>query len=135
MKLCNKYKKPALFLIENNPMLLIQLNSEMAANNGYDVYSYFSTEQALKELEAIEPKIVIVSSNPERGLNEQQAVIAIKSILPETYVVILSTNDAEGAIDLLKSGADNFIQKTATSIEELAKQLLSLPLITNLKAA
>ncbi len=127
MKFCNKYKKPSLFIVGNVSMFSLQLNMEINEKSNYTVYVYNSAEDALQELQSIQPKIVILDSFPGKGMNGQQAIIAIKSLLPEVYSIILSSNnDADTAIDLIKSGADSFIYKKENVIEEIVDEILSV---------
>ena len=55
-------------------------------------------------------------------MNGHEAIIKIKKLLPETYIAILSQQKSpEVTIDLIKSGADNYIIKNKEAMETLKK--------------
>lgn len=127
MKFCNRNKKPSLFIIGNISMLSLELNMEINEESDYIVYVYNSVEEALQELKTLQPKIVILDSFPGKGMNGQQAIIAIRSLLPDVYSIVLSANnDADAAIDLIKSGADSFIYKAENTVDAVVNEILSL---------
>ncbi len=132
MKFCNKNKKQSLVIVGNITMLTLELNMEISEKNDYKVYSYGNGEEAIQELKMLQPEIVILDSYPGKGMNDQQTVITIKSLLPNVYVIILSdANDVDAAIDLLKSGADSFIYKSENTLSEVLEEVNSLAKINN----
>ena len=136
MKLFNKNIKPSLFIIKGHSLFSFQLSIEITEKTDFTVYSYPASEDALTELKAIQPKVIVIDTDAPKGLNPQQAIIAIKNLLPHSLVIILSTGgDAEGAMDLMKSGADSYVKKNGDTIHQLLAEITSLTTVSNLSAA
>ncbi len=127
MKFCIKNKKPSVVLIENDPMFSIQFSIELRENSNCVLHNFYNAEEALNEIKLIRPALVVIGTQKEKGLTEQQILIAVKTILPDALVVILSSSDdVEKTLDLLKSGADNIISKKAYTESHLMEHIYSL---------
>ena len=110
-------KKDVVFIVEDNPTWAATLKARLGKR--FNVMTFASGEEALKNLKA-KPKIVILDYHLEGEMTGADVLNEIKKRLPEAYVVILSAQkDIKTALEILKSGAYDYIIKGETAVNRL----------------
>ena len=110
-------KKDVVFIVEDNPTWAATLKARLTKK--FNVMTFASGEEAIKNLKA-KPKIVILDYHLEGNMTGADVLKVIKEKLPDTYVIILSAQkDIKTALEILKSGAYDYIIKGETAINRL----------------
>ena len=110
-------KKDVIFIVEDNPTWAATLKARLSKR--FNVMTFASGEEALKNLNA-KPKIVILDYHLEGQLTGADVLHEIKKKLPDTYVIVLSAQkDIKTALEILKSGAYDYIIKGETAVNRL----------------
>lgn len=118
------YLKKTIFIIEDNPVFSFWLSSQLDITGNYRICSYSSAEEALADLVDLKPSFIILDYNLGDNMDGHEAILRIKKLLPEAYITILSQQKNPGiTLDLIKSGADNYIIKNKEAMEKL-KELI-----------
>lgn len=116
----NSFKPKTVFIIEDNAVFSFWLNAQLDIAGNYRICSYSSAEDALNDLMEVKPSFIILDYNLGERMNGHEAIIKIKKLLPETYITILSQQkNPDITIDLIKSGADNYIIKNKEAMDTL----------------
>ncbi|CUS98426.1 sigma-54-dependent transcriptional regulator [Candidatus Chrysopegis kryptomonas] len=85
--------------------------TQVLKDSGYDVVSYLSGEEALKNLQDDQPDIILLDIflKDENGLDVLKKIKAEDSLLP--VLMITAYSDVTLAVQAIKLGADDFILK------------------------
>jgi len=109
--------KMRLMLVDDEERFL-QTTSKMIRKKGYDVITAVSGEQCLEKLETELVHVVILDVKMP-GMDGVETLKKIKQKYPRIEVIMLTGHaTADSAVEGLKSGATDYLQKP-TSIEDL----------------
>lgn len=112
-----KNQKPNIFIVEDNLVYqnILRFDLERLGNN---IHSFTKGEDVLTQLH-LNPEIVILDYRLEGDMSGMDVLKAIKSINPDIQVIILSSQeDIETAINTLKYGAFDYVEKTENALAE-----------------
>lgn len=109
-----------IFVIDEDPLFPVWFGSVFGDKTGYSVLGYSRPEEAYEEMKTCNPRFVFLNHNSLKGINVQPAILKIKALFKETRVIVMSDeNNAETAVDLMRSGADDFVQKDEATISKM----------------
>ncbi len=112
-----KTQKSKIFIVEDNLVYqnILRFDLERLGN---DIYSFTKGEDVLTQLH-LNPEIVILDYRLEGDMSGMDVLKAIKGINPDIQVIILSSQeDIETAINTLKYGAFDYVEKTENALAE-----------------
>lgn len=116
--------KNSVFIIDDNSIYLLWLNKQLSNHGNYTIHSFSSAEAALTELPKILPQVIVIDYQFIGSMNGQEALTKIKFLSPMSRVIFLSAQkNMLVAIGLIKSGADEYLQKTEDCIPALLKHI------------
>ena len=107
------------FIVEDNPMYSFMLTYNLEQEFHFNISNFDSGEDCLLNLEHHHPFIIILDYKLKNmdGVNVLQYV---KRNFPEIYVIVVTEQkNIHTAVDIMKRGAFDYIQKSQTSLEEL----------------
>lgn len=119
------FRKCIVFIDDDLDML--SFLNECVKNSGYEVHSFSSADEAIKNIEEIFPSIVFIDYQME-NMNGIELLKNIKSIIPEAVLIMLTGEGNEKvAVSAIKSGADDYLVKPVTKeqIHEVISQYLA----------
>jgi DNA-binding NarL/FixJ family response regulator len=107
-------------IVEDNDKLRGTLARVIARADGFSCVSqHASAEDALKELPAVRPNVVLMDINLP-GINGVECVRQLKKILPQTNVMMLTVyEDTENIFNALAAGANGYMLKRTPGAELL----------------
>jgi DNA-binding NarL/FixJ family response regulator len=107
-------------IVEDNDKLRGTLARVIARADGFSCVSqHASAEDALKELPAVKPNVVLMDINLP-GINGVECVRQLKKILPQTQVMMLTVyEDTENIFNALAAGASGYMLKRTPGAELL----------------
>jgi len=114
----NTLNKPKIIAIDDSPMLVNFLKTFLS--KAYDVTTYTSTSEALKELSegAISPDCILTDFYLGNDLTGLAFITQLKEIDPIIPVLVLSGScDMNQKITCLQNGAADFISKPFNPME------------------
>jgi len=99
-------------IVEDNPELREELIALFRGFEGFAcVASYSTAEEALQELPAVKPEVILMDINLP-GMSGIECVRTLKTRLPKAPVVMLTVHDDDDSIfESLKAGAVGYILK------------------------
>jgi DNA-binding NarL/FixJ family response regulator len=108
-------------LVEDNPGLRASLETLLNRASGIRCLGAFADgEQALRELPALRPQVVLMDINLP-GLSGVQCVAPLAGLLPGTHIVMLTVYDNTDAIFAsLEAGACGYLLKPARAAQLVA---------------
>lgn len=113
-----KNKSPNVFIVEDNLIFQHLLSYELSSK-GLDVTAFTKGEDAISALHH-SPDVVVLDYSLEGTMNGMDVLKAIKSINASIQVIILSAqSDLEVAINTLKYGAFDYVEKTDNATNEI----------------
>jgi len=123
-------KKILLFLVDDDPMFLKELEIEFSQNTGSLIRTFSTGELCLKEL-SLNPDIIIldyhlddVEKNAINGLETLDRIKAVNSRIP---VIMLSSQDKiEVAVNCMKHQAFDYFVKSETAFIRLQKTITTI---------
>ena len=121
-----------LFIIDDNPSLVIELKSYLTGRFGLDlnISTFSSGESALEEVN--ENTRIVILDYYLGGRNGNKILKLIKAINPETEVIMLSSNeDIAVAIDSFRKGAKDYVikgNKSNRKIISIVYNILAYPI-------
>ncbi|OFY84798.1 MAG: hypothetical protein A3F72_05940 [Bacteroidetes bacterium RIFCSPLOWO2_12_FULL_35_15] len=114
----------SIFIVEDNFLYTYMLESALKEHGNFKVTAFATGEECLELLDN-NPDIIILDHLLGKGMNGLATFKIIHSRKPKIPIIILSCQtDAQVAIDTMKAGAYDYIQKQNYSIGELEKTLL-----------
>lgn len=122
----NSAGRPRIFIVEDNFVFSYVLETTLKEKENYEITTFTSGEECIKFLVA-NPDVVVLDYNLGKGLNGMDTFRVIQHTIPKTPVIVLSgQDDAQVALDLLKMGAFDYIEKknTGTAIEKLQDSII-----------
>lgn len=112
-----KNQSAKVFVVEDNLIYQNLLTYDLSAK-GFNVTAFTNGEDAIALLHQL-PDVVILDYKLAGGMNGMDVLKAIKSINPSIQVIILSAqSDLEVAINTLKYGAFDYVEKTDAATTE-----------------
>ncbi len=113
-----KNQPAKVFVVEDNLIYQNLLTYDISAT-GFDVTAFTNGEDAIALLHQL-PDVVVLDYKLSGGMNGMDVLKAIKSINPSIQVIILSAqSDLEVAINTLKYGAFDYVEKTDSAPTEI----------------
>jgi RNA polymerase sigma factor (sigma-70 family) len=105
-------------IVEDNDKLRGTLTRVLNRAEGFRCVSqYPNAEDALKDLPDIKPEVVLMDINLP-GMNGVECVRQLKSLLPDTQVMMLTVyEDTENIFNALAAGANGYMLKRTSSKE------------------
>lgn len=114
------------FVVEDNPAYSFMLSSTLEHEFSFNILTFDSGEACLLNLEKNRPLIVILDYNL-KNMNGANVLNYIKRNYPEIYVIVLSNQpQIRTAVEIMKRGAFEYIQKSRTSFEELRNTIFRI---------
>jgi len=109
------FMKPKIFLVDDDTLFQTTLAHHLAIKKGYEVTSFSTGEECLKNLDQ-EPEVIILDYNldaTQEGIINGLTVLRItKRRKPNVHVIVLSgVEDASIVAKLLYNGAFNYVMK------------------------
>lgn len=128
-----------IFLVDDEPIQNEMLKDYVSERFNYDIRTYTSGEDALKDIH-LNPDIVVLdfhlNSHIPTAKNGVEVLKDIKSLVPTTQVIMLSGQDKlEVAIDSMKYGAYDYVIKGETAFSRTENILNNIKELRNLKAS
>lgn len=115
---------PCIYVIQNDGLFSFWLSVVLEGRTRYRIHDYLGLEESLSDITEFKPMYVILKDGPKNKIDAQQAILNIKGLSPATSVIVLSDEkDAEAAIDLIRTGADNYIGLGQNAVEELIQTI------------
>ncbi|WP_395043288.1 response regulator [Flavobacterium sp.] len=116
-----------LFIVEDNPESALKLHQFLATRFG-TIFNIFTFSDSVKALEKIDKNTTIVVLDYDYfGEKGNKILKFIKTINPNTKVIILSNHDDIGAkIESYKNGATDFIVKDTVTEKKLDSKIFSI---------
>jgi len=122
----NSNQPKTVFIIEDNAVFSFWLNAQLGMNGNYRICSYNKAEDAIRDLLDLSPSFIILDYNLGENMSGHEAILKIKKLLPAAYITILSQQKDPGVtVDLIKSGADNYIIKNKDAMDNIKKLIES----------
>ncbi len=115
----------SLFIVEDNRMYSLYIDSLLSEQFNYKVYPYASGEECLKDL-YLTPDIIILDYMLG-GINGLDVLNRIRQQLPETQVILLTAQkDLDPAVKLMKAGAFEYIIKDKDAPAKLVDAIIRI---------
>src|SRR5882762_10047798 len=107
-------------IVEDNEQLRGTLARVLNRSEGFRCVSHYgSAEEALKDLPATKPEVVLMDINLP-GINGVECVRQLKQVLPNVQVMMLRVyEDTENIFSALAAGATGYLLKRTKSAELL----------------
>lgn len=120
-------KEPVIFILDNNPIHRSLLKYHLNINNFISVHAFQSADECLYRLQKnMIPDFVITDYDPQHKLDHTLIARIEKSSTLPKIIFFASSDDPILAINLLDSGATDYIVKTSRldyGINELIKNI------------
>ncbi|MCF8379256.1 MAG: response regulator [Bacteroidales bacterium] len=112
-----------IFFVDDDKMILNFVEYTLNNRGTYDIRTYQSGEDCLKNLN-LKPDLIVLDHYLERSSDKYstgfEILLEIKKLAPKTPIIILSSQDDKELIDnYLKSGASQYIPKNDYFIDIL----------------
>jgi two-component system, NtrC family, response regulator HydG len=105
-------------LVVDDEVALAETMAEALERSGYDVVTANSGAEALKLLERAEPSVILTDLKME-GMDGLTLLKKAKQELPDAEVVVITGHgDVQTAVEAMRAGAANYVQKPV-GLEEL----------------
>ncbi|OJW81304.1 MAG: hypothetical protein BGO69_04360 [Bacteroidetes bacterium 46-16] len=129
--------KRYIFLVDDEPIQNEMLKDYLAERFVYDIKTYESGEDALKDMH-LNPEIVVLdfhlNSNKAGAQNGVEILKAIKERHPSTQVIMLSGQDKiDVAIDSMKYGAYDYVVKGETAFSRMENTMNNISELHRIK--
>lgn len=104
-------------IVDDHPMWRDAVERDLTTR-GYDVVATAgSVREAVARVQATQPDLVLMDMNLPDG-NGTEATIAIRAVLPEVKVLVLSaSSERTDVLDAVKAGASGYLLKSAGADE------------------
>jgi DNA-binding NtrC family response regulator len=115
-------KKKVIFVVEDDPGFNMMLTSYLTNKNKWDVHSFESGENCMKELD-LKPDIFLQDIDLP-GMNGIEVMKRVKKMLPEAQFIFLSAQtDIKVVVDALSFGAFDYIVKDGYAKENALNKI------------
>ncbi|HTF04944.1 MAG TPA: response regulator [Bacteroidia bacterium] len=117
--------KKAVYVVEDNPMFVLMLNYRFDEWTNVNLVHFSTAEDCIKHLEThhSHPSLYVLDYQLP-GMNGLDALKKIKKLDTQSRVAILSsTLNKELAIEFMKAGAEEVIEKRDRYLEKLCRLL------------
>ena len=116
-------KKISIFLVDDDELYLKLLIAGLSYNKSYQVKTFLTGELCLAQLDE-KPDIIVLdyflNGIEKTALDGLQTLTNIKSLHPEIFVIMLSSQDKiEVAVNCMKMQASEYIVKSETAFTRL----------------
>jgi DNA-binding NarL/FixJ family response regulator len=123
-------KKILLFLVDDDPLFLKELEIEFSQNTGSAIRTFSTGELCLKEL-SLNPDIIILDYHlddvEKNAINGLETLDRIKAVNPRIPVIMLSSQDKiEVAVNCMKHQAFDYFVKSETAFIRLQKAITTI---------
>lgn len=117
--------KKAVYVVEDNPMFVLMLNYRFDEWTNVNLVHFSTAEDCIKHLEThhSHPSLYVLDYQLP-GMNGLDALKKIKKLDAQSRVAILSsTLNKELAVEFMKAGAEEVIEKRDRYLEKLCRLL------------
>ena len=117
--------KKAVYVVEDNPMFVLMLNYRFDEWTNVNLVHFSTAEDCIKHLEThhSHPSLYVLDYQLP-GMNGLDALKKIKKLDTQSRVAILSsTLNKELAVEFMKAGAEEVIEKRDRYLEKLCRLL------------
>jgi two-component system OmpR family response regulator len=123
-------RKILLFLVDDDPLFLKELEIEFTQNTGSGIRTFSTGELCLKEL-SLNPDIVVLDYHlddvEKNAINGLETLDRIKAYNPMIPVIMLSSQDKiEVAVNCMKHQAFDYFVKSETAFIRLQKAITTI---------
>jgi DNA-binding NtrC family response regulator len=114
----NTSSKTSLFIVEDDEAWVANLTAKLKSS--YAISSFATGEEALEQLQAHKPSIIILDYHLEGELSGLDTLKEIRNRLPNAKVVFFSgQDDIQTALNILNSGAYDYVVKGENALNRL----------------
>ncbi len=114
-----KVKGLPVFVVEDNPTYSFMLTYNLEQEFNFNISNFASGEDCLLNLEQLRPAIIILDYKL-KNMDGGTVLQFVKHRYPEIYVIVLTEQkNFQTAIDIMKKGAFDYLQKSKTALDEL----------------
>jgi two-component system, OmpR family, response regulator len=120
-------KNILLFLVDNDKLFLNSIQNDFKQNTESDVQTFSTGELCLESISQNTDVIILdyhLNSADKKGISGLETLDRIKSIIPETPVIMISSQDKiEEAANCVKHKAYDYILKSETAFLRLQRTI------------
>ena len=129
-----------IFLVDDEPIQNEMLKDYLSDRYQYKIKTYESGEDALKDLNTLNPVIMVLdfhlNSHLPTAKNGVEVLKNVKAMSPATQVIMLSGQDKlEVAVDSMKNGAYDYVIKGETAFSRMENIFNNLNELRGLREA
>jgi two-component system, OmpR family, response regulator len=128
-----------MFVIDDDPVQTEMISDYLKERYVFDLKTYENGEDAMSDVRNLKPEIIVLdyhlnSSNP-KAKNGIEVLKEIKSVSPETKVVMFSAQDnIDIAMESMRNGAYDYIIKGETAFNKMENSINRLGEMHKLEA-
>jgi DNA-binding NtrC family response regulator len=111
------------FVVEDNPAFSFMLTYKLEQEYNFNIHNFDSGEDCLMNIDQHHPAIIILDYKLKKmsGVN---VLNYVKLNYPEVYVIVVTEQkNIHTAIDIMRKGAFDYIQKSKTSMDDLRNSI------------
>jgi DNA-binding NtrC family response regulator len=129
-----------IFLVDDEPIQNEMLKDYLSERFEYKIKTYESGEDAVKDLNTLNPAIMVLdfhlNSHLPNAQNGVEVLKQVKEMNPSTQVIMLSGQDKlDVAVDSMKNGAYDYVIKGETAFSRMENIFNNIEELQGLKAA
>lgn len=114
----NSLEKTTIFIVEDDEAWAASLKGKLKAK--YDTHLYTTGEEAQQDLKKFKPKYIVLDYHLEGQMTGLDLLKVIQNTLPNTKVVMFTAqDDVQTALDILNSGAYDYVKKGESALNRL----------------
>jgi len=118
-----KAKGLPVFIVEDNPTYSYMLTYSLKEEFNFNISNFDSGEECLLNLEQQHPAIIILDYKL-KNMDGVSVLQYVKRSYPEIYVIVLTEQkNIHTAIEMMKRGAFDYLEKSKTSLDELKSSI------------
>jgi DNA-binding NtrC family response regulator len=133
---CFEQKLNALsvYIVEDNPSYSFMLTYNLEHEFNFNISNFDSGEECLLNLEIHNHPAIIILDYKLKNMDGISVLQYVKQNFPEIYVIVLTEQkNISIAINIMKRGAFDYLQKSKTSLDELRNSIYKVFVDLNLR--
>ena len=116
----------SVFIVEDNPTYSFMLSYNLEQEFNFNISSFDSGEDCLLNIEQQRPTIIILDYKL-KNMDGVSVLQYVKRNYPEIYVIVLTEQkNISTAVNIMKRGAFDYLQKSKTSLDELRNSIYKI---------
>ena len=116
----------SVFIVEDNPTYSFMLSYNLEQEFNFNISSFDSGEDCLLNIEQQRPAIIILDYKL-KNMDGVSVLQYVKRNYPEIYVIVLTEQkNISTAVNIMKRGAFDYLQKSKTSLDELRNSIYKI---------